>query len=177
MSDDVAAQRWQLLLRHRKMLADYVRCIAPTLPEAEDIFQEVGLLVLNHKTGPLDLPTAGAWLRGVARNVVLQHLRAQGRQRHLSSEEILDLVDRTWEEEDAEADIWNDRRAALTACLQQLGSSDQQILKERYADGAASDAIAERLRRSPEAMRMKIMRLRQALSRCISRRLATAMGD
>jgi RNA polymerase sigma-70 factor (ECF subfamily) len=171
-ADDVAAQRWNLLLQHRKMLTDYIRCVAAGGTEADDIFQEVGLLVLKHRTGPTDLATAGAWLRGVARNVVLQHVRSHSRRRRRESEEILDLIDRTWAEEDAHAELWNQRRQALAGCLEKLNAADQQLLRERYAEGLASDAIASRVKRSPEAVRMKIMRLRQALSRCIGRQMA-----
>jgi RNA polymerase sigma-70 factor, ECF subfamily len=173
-ADHVPAQRVQLLLRHRNNLASYIRRVTRTGGDADDIFQEVGLVVLRHRTGPTDLATADAWLRGVARRVLLQHHRVQARLRRATSDEVLDLFDRG--EQEQEADVWSERRSALAACLQELSAEDRTILTDRYAHDLDSTTIAQRLGRSPEAVRMKIMRLRQALSRSIQRRLEARAG-
>jgi RNA polymerase sigma-70 factor, ECF subfamily len=170
--DEPAAQRWQLVLRHRKMLADYIRCVVGSPAEAEDIFQEVGLVVQGHRTGPLDLPRAGAWLRGVARNVIFQHARTRKRETPLPDDDFLDLIDRVWEESDPVADVWDARRHVLSRCLQKLNRDDQVLLRQRFFEGHDSESIGEGAKRSPEAIRMKLMRLRQTLSKCIERQLA-----
>lgn len=164
-------RRWELFLRHRQMLTDYLRCLLRDQPEAEDLFQEVGLVVMRHPTGPEAEDRFPAWCRGIARN--LAHERWRARRREVGGDEVWALIERAYEEADQEADAWARRRAALGHCLAALPRPDRDLLRRRYAAGASADALGKAQGASAEAIRMKIMRLRKALARCIERRLAS----
>jgi RNA polymerase sigma-70 factor (ECF subfamily) len=163
-------------VQHRHRIEDYLRCLLPSDSEMEDVFQELSMVVLRHATGPGDPATFATWCRGIARNLVMHHLRGkQRRGRVILIDELADIVDRAYDEAQGEKDggeLWDRRRAALQQCLTQLPDHDRELLRRRYVDEDDAAGLGRLLQRSPEAIRMKIMRLRQALERCIARKLA-----
>jgi RNA polymerase sigma-70 factor (ECF subfamily) len=164
------ADRWAQFLRHRHMLLDYLRCLLRNESDAEDVFQEVGLVVVKHAQGPQDAAHFGNWCRGIARNLVMHHLRGQARLRRRETDAFADLVDRVFDEADGESELWERRRLALRGCLEALSDGDREILRRRYESDDTAEGIGRWLRRSPEAVRMRIMRLRQTLERCVERK-------
>jgi RNA polymerase sigma-70 factor (ECF subfamily) len=139
----------------------------------EDVFQQLSLAVLRHRTGPDDPTRFAAWCRGIARNLVLHHLRGrQRRGRVIATEELAELVDRACEEAEQDGGLWDERRGALAQCLEALTESDRELLRRRYLEERDAEGLGRIFARSPEAIRMKIMRLRQALERCIDSKLA-----
>lgn len=164
-------QRWERFLRERHRLSEYVRALMRDPVDAEDLFQEVGLAVMRHPHGPDAPERFAAWCRGIARNLAHERWRAQKRERSAATEEIAALVDRAYDEADLRVDEWEQRRAALASCIERLGRADRELLQKRYA-GAAAEALGKKMGLTAEAVRMRIMRLRQALSRCIKGRLA-----
>jgi RNA polymerase sigma factor (sigma-70 family) len=51
----------------------------------------------------------------------------------------------------------------LAMVIQDLDPPSRQLLKLKYIDGKTSTEIAQLLQQSPEAVRMRIMRLREAI--------------
>jgi len=152
------------------MLTDYIRCLLRDRPEAEDLFQETGLVVMRHPTGPESEARFAAWCRGIARNLAHERWRAQ--RREVGGDDLWERIDQAYQEADSECETWAGRRAALAQCLEALPRLDRELLRKRYAGRSTADELGKALGATAEAMRMKIMRLRKALARCIERRLA-----
>jgi RNA polymerase sigma-70 factor (ECF subfamily) len=165
-----------LFLRHQRMVRAFIRSLVPSLADAEDLLQEVGVQVLNQGEDAMDPQIFPAWCRGVARNVVLHHWRSRYRSRETPREEYIDLVERIYAQTDGDVESWNERHVALMECVQKLDPADRDLLALRYAEDLTSDAIAERQSRSAAAVRKTLERLREGLRRCIERRLEIAHG-
>src|SRR5262245_43000714 len=117
--------RWQLVLKHRRVLAAFVRGLVWNGAEAEDLFQELGLAVTRATSVPEDPTAFVAFCRGVARNLAMHHARSRGRDRLVFDEELMELMDRAFGEKDLESEVWSRRRSALGLCLEKLADDDR----------------------------------------------------
>ncbi len=171
--DDASlAQRSRLFLRQQPMLLGFIRSFVYHPQDAEDLLQEVGVVVLTRRETPLSPAEFGPWCRGVARNLILHYRRSHARSRVTVSDALARAVEHAWTEADEERDEWERRRNALAECLGGVDGRSAELLTLRYVDGLTSDAIGERLRLSAAAVRMTLMRVRRALQRCLEQRLA-----
>lgn len=143
-----AETRWQLVLKHRRVLGAYVRSLVWNGAEAEDLFQELGLAVTRAASVPEDPATFVPFCRGVARNLAMHHARSRGRDRLVFDNELLDLVDQAFGEQDLESELWTGRRSALARCLEKLAPDDRSLLHSRFAEDETADEIGRRIQRS-----------------------------
>lgn len=114
-----------------------------------------------------------AWLRGIARNEVREHLRKRSREsRHLQAyashvEERL--------ADPASADRFETAMAdAQRKCRKELPEPSLRALALRYDEDLSHQEIASRLGRSAEAVKQLLYRVHSALRDCIQRRLVQA---
>jgi RNA polymerase sigma-70 factor, ECF subfamily len=138
--------------------------------DAEDVAQETFLKAYEHYDELRESPTAGGWLKTVARNLSLNHLtRYRARWRFFS-----EMVS----EEEAEGDKspeWaapethsqqldqRDQRFVLEAALQRLPAAQRVPLVLYHFEGLAYEEIADRLRISLSKVKTDIHRGRDAL--------------
>ena len=161
-----------LFLRQREMLLSYIHALVRDPDAAEDLFQQVGICILEREELPCAPEAFPAWCRGVARNLILHHWRDQRRRRALPSGLLIEAVDLAYREADEQADFYQMRSAALTECLKQVPARQRQLLALRYTENLTSQEIGQRLRRTAEAVRKEIARLRHQLRGCIEARLS-----
>ena len=155
------ARSWEQFVGHRRALLRYLRSLIAGREDAADLLQEVGVVVLAHDDAPADPRAFVLWCRGIARNLALHHWRAERRYNDLFAEWDADrdtagpsIVSM----EEALAD-----RESLERCVEGLDEATRELLKLRYLDGKTSREIARIVRQSPDAVRMRIMRVREAL--------------
>jgi RNA polymerase sigma factor (sigma-70 family) len=156
------ARRWALFLGHRRALTRFARKLVRNTEDAQDLVQDLGLLVTEHATGPSDEAHFRAWCRGMIRNIAAHHWRATARRFDHASPVGLDILEYPEDEPHADPEAKTDVREQLG----QLGALDDlslELLRRRYILGETSCEIARSLRRSPESVRMKLMRLRVTL--------------
>lgn len=164
--------RADLLQRHQSMLRAYIRSMLPTGREGDDILQEVGVRVLRDRDSIVGPEQFGAWCRGIARNLILQHWDRQGRRKEVPMHDYLDVVERAYDQHGDELQAgWQLREEALRVCLGQVSDDNRALLEWRYVSGLPSHEIGQRQGRSAEAVRRALMRLRDALRACVERRL------
>jgi RNA polymerase sigma-70 factor, ECF subfamily len=164
MVECVKTERWLLFSSHAAMLRAYIRRFARDLDEAEDVFQEVSLMVWRHATGPRELTKFAAWCRGLVRNAVFEQRRKErGRQRHITldfednegpsdHEELLGL--------DSDVEGLIDCRKLLGRYLHKTPQATQVLLVRRYVLEETAADIASELGHSAVAVRMKLKRAR-----------------
>lgn len=169
-------ERSRLFLQHQRSLRSFVRAMIKDAEDADDLVQEVGVRVLSKDVPGVAAPDFPAWCRGVARNLVLHYWRSRQRRRETTSERYADIVARAYDEADADADAWSERRGALMTCLEQLGPPARELLVSRYVEHLTSDVIAARTNRSAVSVRKALMRIRESLLRCIQIRLGAGEG-
>lgn len=151
--------------------------------EAEDISQEVFLKAYERFSDLRDSPTAGGWLRTVARNMSLNHLsRYRSRWSFFSemasgqeedSPEIEFAAPQELDEELARAD----RKELVEQALQKLPPAQRVPLVLYHLEGLKYEEIAAKLNVSLGKVKTDIFRAREALRKKLGPRLGEEMGD
>ena len=161
-----------LFLQQREMLLSYIHALVRDPVDAEDLFQQVGISILEREELPCPREVFPAWCRGVARNLILHHWRDERRRRAVPSGLLLEAVDQAFGELDNQPDFYQQRSAALGECLKRVPARQRQLLALRYTENLTSEGIGRRLGRTAGAVRQEIARLRNLLRQCIEARLA-----
>jgi RNA polymerase sigma-70 factor, ECF subfamily len=171
--DSLHEQFTALVSRHHTALMGYVLSLVPNWNDAEDILQQTSV-VLWRKFGDFRLGSDFlSWACQIARFHVLNHLRKQGRDRHVFS---LELVETLASEGVQDAERLEAERGALRACLEKLDARSRDLLAACYAAGATIKQVAQLSGRTPNAVYKGLNRIREALLRCVRRTLAKETG-
>jgi RNA polymerase sigma-70 factor, ECF subfamily len=159
-----------LFLQHAPLLQGFVLGLLGDRTAAEDVFQETFLAVVQGAASYDPQRDFLAWVRGVARNKVLEYWRRQGAKPRLVSEDFLEEMITAAEQCDL-AD-WQARRTALARCLEQLAPRARQIVELRYAEIPLVPAsIAQQLGWTVNAVNVALSRARHFLQTCTERTL------
>jgi RNA polymerase sigma-70 factor (ECF subfamily) len=160
-----------LFLQHAAAVRGFVMGLVPDRAAAEDVFQEVFLTVTRRGA---DFRRDGnflAWVRGIARNKVLEHHRRQRSAPLPFDEELLNLLADSAEGSDQLLEL---RREALTKCLERLAPRAREIVDLRYAEQSlCPPEIAERLAWTTNAVHVALSRARAFLRDCTQQVLAS----
>jgi len=160
----------QLFVRHTGLLHGFIASICGDLVLAEDILQEVFLVV----TKRADTFEAGsdfaAWARAIARFKTLELLRDRRRDRATLSVEALAALTAVAPDVDA----WQSQRDALHRCIERLSPAQRQLTAMAYGEGLTPAQIAHRQGQAPNVVHVLLSRLRRALRECVLSRLGLA---
>lgn len=172
-ADGLVAAATRVFLAHQRALTAYILAIVHDHHVAEDVRQEVWLVVAKRWDEYGDLPDPWPTMRAIARRQALAALRRLRPQRMVPGDAALDALAEAITEVDGEHDA---RRSALDRCLEALPAEWRQLLDLRYRDGLAVTALAERLRRRADTVSMHLHRVRAKLLDCIEGRLRQEPG-
>jgi len=157
-------ERWSLFMGQANNLRGYIRRRIQNAAEAEEVFQDLSLLVVRHHTGPRDLEHFSAWCHSLARHVLAHHFRSKRRRANLLSRvELERIVFETSHRIDPERAA--SARQQLRMMQDNLDPQARDLLSQRYLLGKSTQEIARRLEQSPTAIRMRLMRLRARAKR------------
>ena len=152
-------------------LTAFLRASVDDRASVEDLFQET-MLVAWRKIGVYDRARPfGAWLRGIARNLVLAHYRQVVRAVPFSSEQILEHLDRQMAQIDRQpGDTFDDKIAALRECVARLEPAARETIDMHYRQGKTTEWIAEHLATTRDAIQKRLQRARLQLADCLQRK-------
>jgi len=151
-------------------LFGYLVTLLGNLHDARDVLQATNL-VLWQKIGEFEPGSNfGAWARKIAYFQALAFLRDRKRDRHVFDDDLLTR----FAEEEADTAGEEERELALRDCLGQLPERSRKMLQRRYHDGDSVRKLAKDLGKKKSAMKMALMRIRQALLTCIESKLKEA---
>ncbi len=152
-------------IRLRPQVAAYLRSLMATHEDAADLLQELSLALLIRGDAPAEPTKLLRWCRGTARNLALHHWRSARRRSEIfSSGHAAHDADPA---EPASLERAVVDRDAIVRCLRCLDGHSRRLLLLRYVAGKTSAEIARRSHQSPAAVRMKLMRVRDDLRRCL----------
>jgi RNA polymerase sigma-70 factor (ECF subfamily) len=170
-SDD---ERIRAFFRYQPMLTEYITYLVSHRHDAEDLSQELGVIVF-HKSADLPPPEEiPRWCRGVARNLAKRYWRRRAAERMALWDDFHNVVDSAYSEAEEEQDEWGEHRRLLDDCIQRLSRSARDLLRQHYLEGERSVDIARRIRRSADSVRMMLLRIRRTLGECIRKGLSEA---
>jgi RNA polymerase sigma-70 factor (ECF subfamily) len=159
--------RHELFLRQftaqEPALRAFVRSLVPRVADANDVMQEVAV-VLWQKYGEWACgEDFRRWAFGVARFKVLAWQRDRMRDRNVFGTDLIELLAT---EAEIDANRLERQREALRFCLEKLPSDQRRLVDAAYAPGGRIDELARRIGRTPMAVYKQLHRIRIALVDC-----------
>lgn len=169
---------------HQAEIYRYLRYLGADSLLAEELVQETLLAAFNGSAkGELAEWTPGrraAWLRGVARNLWLIHLRRKSRRKETPD---TDLVVRKVEESEQ---VWTgiflrdndgfDYLEALRGCMESLNARQRDVIQGFYADGKSREALAGDVGMTVDGIKTLLRRVRAALAECVQSKINAEGG-
>jgi RNA polymerase sigma-70 factor (ECF subfamily) len=172
----------QLVRMHHAVVRAYVSAHIRVPEAADDLAQEVFLRAFR-RLAAFQIPETGSirpWLLGIARNLLLEHLRAELRvqtRAPLALEAALDA--RHLDDAQAPRDpLEFERRIdALQRCVGKLAPAASTLVQRHYFERQTLASLAAEENRQEGALRMRLLRIREALRTCIETAIAEAGGS
>jgi RNA polymerase sigma-70 factor (ECF subfamily) len=158
-----------LITRHQRPLLHYISRLVPRDTDAEEVLQEVNLVIWRRADEYRSGTDFAAWVFKIASLQVMAFRQKKARDRLQFSDELiaqlatgdplsLPSVDR--------------RREALQHCLEQLDKGDLELIASRYEAEEDVSTLAQKVGRSIKAVYRALARVHWALLQCVQRRLA-----
>lgn len=153
----------QLFVRHQSALKAFVLALWPDFAEADDVMQEVFLVITRKAHEFIPESNFLSWARSIARYEVLAARRRKSRS--TIAPEVLEALEAA-----CPADFADDRRlAALTRCLEMLAPKAREIMQLRYGHEHGPGEIARLLERSVNSVNVALSKARTLLRECVDR--------
>jgi RNA polymerase sigma-70 factor, ECF subfamily len=159
-----------LFLQNERRLYAYILTLLPNRADADDVLQEASLVMWD-KFDAEQLPADfAAWGCRIAYFKILDFCKKRQRSRVLFSQAMLERLTETAVEQATSLQL-DERREALSGCMEKLSTRDRDLLAWRFAEGATTQSAAARVGRSADAVYKVLARIRQALFDCVTRAL------
>src|SRR5262249_11564165 len=160
-----------LFLKNERRLYAYILTLLPNRADADDVLQEASLVMWDKFDEQHPPDDFAAWGCRIAYFKVLDFCKKSQRSRVRFSQAMLERIAETAVEH-ADALQLDERREALSGCIEKLRPADRELLGRRLAEGATTQSTAAQLGRSVDAVYKALAKIRQALFDCVTRTLA-----
>jgi len=162
----------RLFSKSQHRILGFIHTLVPNLPEAEDVLQETSVILWKKWPEFQRDRDFVKWACGIARFEVFRILRQNKRTALYISESVLEQIADIALEDSKNNDRFEDTGTALSACLQELPESYQQIINFRYQYNKTVQQIAKECGRPKSTVHDLLGKIRSRLLRCIRRRLS-----
>ena len=170
---DTAVEVTERIVENRIAIHGFILAIVHDPHVAEDIFQEVCLVICRQwRTYDSSRPFR-SWALGIAYRKSMQHFeRARRRKTALLDPELAEAIigHPEWDEEMPE------EKDALRECMKKLTSKVRTILRMKYAENMKLRDIGKKIGWNAKSLSVALARARRALMECIDRRLHAGTG-
>jgi RNA polymerase sigma-70 factor, ECF subfamily len=146
---------------------------------ARDIVQETFKVAYQKRAEYQPAYSLGAWLRGIARNLLKREAERRPRIARVMSLEVLEKVEGSaaaLETAHVDESYEEARLGALRTCLAALQGKARELLELRYGQNLSLKELAERSGIGLSGVGMALNRARAAVSQCIQKKLAPGLS-
>ncbi len=159
----------RLFTAHEQAVRAFVRRLVPTRADADDVMQEVSIVLWEKFASFHEGADFRAWAFGVARFEVLGWLRDKGRDRLVLNEEVMLKI----AEDSARDEPKLERqREALELCMAKVPVEQRELLMQAYQPAVRIQEVAQGSGRSVPGFYQWLHRMRRLLLDCIRRAIA-----
>lgn len=173
MSEEASDREEQfvsLFAQNERHLRAFVRSMGLDWNAVDDVMQTVSL-VMWRKWDEFDIDTSFvSWGRVIARFEVLKFRRKMARDRHVFSDDLMDLLAEASLE--FESRVSNEQyQESLEKCLESLPAKSRELIQAAYAGNRTIKEVAADTGKSATALYKALDRIRNQLQVCIERRM------
>ena len=156
-----------LVAEYQPMILSYLRAVLADEHLAEDLTQET-FLAAHRKIESFDTNrNFGAWLRGIARNNVLQDRRAMARHPMVIDSDIVEGMEQVYHLFDDAEGPWQNRTRRVRRCVARLNDNLRAVVVEIYGRAQTIRQTATRMGISLEAVAKRLSRARELIRECV----------
>jgi RNA polymerase sigma-70 factor, ECF subfamily len=170
----------QLVRMHQAVVRTYVSVHIRGAEVADDLAQEVFLRAFR-RLDSFQLPECGSmrpWLLGIARNLLLEHLRAPARLESRRPGDLEAALDTRQLEGGARDPLEVERRIeALQGCVDKLAPPAFALVWRHYFERRTLASLAAEEKKHEGALRMRLLRIREVLRGCIEQATGEGAGS
>jgi RNA polymerase sigma-70 factor (ECF subfamily) len=160
------------ITRHQTMLRAYIISLMPGLDGADDVLQEVNVVLWEKRETFEPGTNFRAWACAIARFMVKSHRRKAFREgKVVLDEKILEKLE---EHGRGRSGREEERLRALERCLGDLGEDERRLVEHHYFSKIKLEEFAALHNRSVGSLRVALFRIRAALRKCINGKLVTS---
>jgi RNA polymerase sigma-70 factor, ECF subfamily len=156
------------LIRSQRHIFRYIAALLPDRDEAEEVFQNTCLKLLEKADDFRPEHPMLPWACGIAQNMVRKHFERNRRRGVQLSEVMIAAVSETQQRSSGEI---NRRLEQLPGCLQALSAEERALLEQCYSQHGAIRSVAEAKHISPDTVYKRLERIRRRLFECIEQAL------
>ena len=156
----------QLFVKHQLALRAFILSLEPNFTDAEDLLQEVFLVITRKANEFQEGTNFFAWGCTIARFKLMELLRRRAKSQALS-EEVIEALCAV----EPEHQFDDSRLVILQGCLEQLAPKARQMMYLRYYGEHSPAQIARLVSWTPNAVRVALSRARTVLQDCLERRI------
>jgi len=154
---------------HEPAIRAHVRRLVPARADADDVMQEISVVLWQKFDSFREGADFKAWAFGVARFEVLAWLRDRGRDRLVLDEEVITKIA---EETTVEEPRLQRQREALEHCMKKVPEDHRGLLMQAYQPESRIQDVAQSSGRTIPGFYQWLHRMRKLLLDCIRRALA-----
>jgi RNA polymerase sigma-70 factor (ECF subfamily) len=154
---------------HEPAIRAFVRRLVPMRADADDVMQDVSVVLWEKFDSFREGADFRAWAFGVARYEVLAWLRDKGRDRLVLDEAV---VTKLAEETAQDEPRMERQRVALEVCLEKVAPDQRRLLMRAYSEDSRIQEVARGSGRTVPGFYQWLHRMRRMLLDCIRRALA-----
>ncbi len=159
-SEEVA-QKWTESL---PAVAAYVRSMTPNFHDAQDILQEISMVVVRKYSDYDKSRPFIAWVIGIASTEVMAYRRHLSTESRLFDEATIEQLTRVFVETANQLDPLAE---ALEDCVKRVPERSRRLLELRYVNDLRYEQMADTLGASVTSIKVAMHRLRANLRTCI----------
>lgn len=165
----------RLLAQSQERLTRYVVVLIPDWDLAQDVVQRTHVIAWRKAD---DFRSEGddgfyRWVKQIAFFEARKQIASRAAAPLPLDPELADLISSDFNEIDEDLE---DRRVALTTCIEKLSARDRELLRLRYWGRETVEALSEQLGRTAQAIYKGLQRIRQRLLDCIEHESGSAGG-
>lgn len=160
----------RLFLQQTNRLRGFILGLLPDRAAADDVLQEVFLIVTAKAAEFQGGTDFLAWARTIARLKVLEQRQRRFPAAGQLTDEAWDMLAQSAHEMD---DFWDARREALERCLGELAPRAREVVQLRFSSERLSlENVALRMSWTVGSVKVALSRAKDVLWECVQRRMA-----
>ncbi len=157
-----------LAKQYRPMVFSYLRALLRDHHLAEDLAQETMIAAQRSLDRFDDSGDFGAWLRGIARNKVLEDRRAFARRPLVVDSRVVEGMEEVYAAFDGPGAPWEEQLQVVRTCISRLSDKLRHAVEHVYAAQCSLQEAATNLGVSFPALAQRLSRARSLIRQCVA---------